>query len=383
VASASIVKYVPGERSVARAIDLCHGLDGLERDHRVLIKPNVVAGFSPDRVPYGITTTPEVVEELITLLLEHRCDDIVIGEGPTMPPEFGIPSDWAFEWSGIKELAEKLGVELIDFNREEYIQTELGGERFWIAKRAIEADFLIDVPVLKTHSTTFVSLGLKNLKGCLNPHSKKKFHRKDLNGFIAQLGAKLNPDLVVIDGIYGLERGPMGRNHRRMDLIVASKDLLSADVVGSSIMGFDPSSIPHIREFAGILGRGADLGEVEIMGEKLDDVRRAFEWEKPWYGLVEKAGIEGITLQEPGTTVCTGCGLSVWLGMQRFFQENRGARFDAEFCIGWGPRAVKDDALLFGACAIATNRDLKSAKRLRGCPPTVEGTYSFIRDALL
>ena len=100
---------------------------------------------------------------------------------------------------------------------------------------------MIDVPVLNTHAMTKVSLGMKNLKGCLSMNSKKKFHMADLEEMIALLNTQIPPQLTVIDGIYGMEKGPlsMGQAHR-MNLIMASQDVLSCDMVGAAVLGIDP-----------------------------------------------------------------------------------------------------------------------------------------------
>jgi len=75
---------------------------------------------------------------------------------------------------------------------------------------------LINVPVLKTHGQCKVSLGMKNLKGCLSMSSKRAFHGKDLHRMIALLNTKIKPKLTIIDGLYAMEHGPsaLGLAHR-------------------------------------------------------------------------------------------------------------------------------------------------------------------------
>lgn len=76
----------------------------------------------------------------------------------------------------------------------------------------LDCDYLINIPVLKTHSQTVVSLGIKNLKGLIDIPSRKKCHspdpEKDLHYYVSRLADKLSPMFTLIDGIYTNEMGP-------------------------------------------------------------------------------------------------------------------------------------------------------------------------------
>ena len=70
----------------------------------------------------------------------------------------------AFHFAGMDNVAKQYGIKLVDFEKEPYERLEIDGHKFSIAKAALETDFLINVPVLKTHGQTIVSLGMKNLR---------------------------------------------------------------------------------------------------------------------------------------------------------------------------------------------------------------------------
>jgi len=65
---------------------------------------------------------------------------------------------------------------------------------------------------------------------------------------ITLLNTKLRPSLTIIDGIYGLEKGPdfLG-SPRRMDLIIAGKDVFSCDIVGAMVMGIPPVEVEYLK----------------------------------------------------------------------------------------------------------------------------------------
>lgn len=154
-----------------------------------------------------------------------------IGEGTVFNKELGSSTARGFQWSGIARAARKHGIPLVDFNAGPFGEVTLDGTSVHVARAVRDADFVINVPVLKTHAQAKVTLGLKNLKGCLKITSKRKFHNLDLHGLIARLNTVIRPGLTIIDGIYALARGPdmSGQAHRR-NLIIASRDALSCDM---------------------------------------------------------------------------------------------------------------------------------------------------------
>jgi uncharacterized protein (DUF362 family) len=301
----AVVKYEETAEALRKAIDLANGFEELKRSDRVLLKPNVVWGGSKQMPQFGVVTTARIVEDLLQLFSEHGCE-ISIGEGTVVNEELGSNTFRGFKWSGIERMAKKFGAKLIDFNKESSEQVELNDTKVWIATSALEADFLINMPVLKTHVQTKVSLGLKNLKGCLQMRSKMEFHKRGLERMIALLGTKVKPELTIIDGIYANERGPgrIGTAHR-MNLIIAGRDILSCDITGSTILGIDPSTVDHLREFAAITDRSLDMETIDVRGEKVEDVTRPLEWDLNYEDIFRQAGIRGITVQKPGKAVCT------------------------------------------------------------------------------
>ena len=373
--SVSLIKYDGTSNAVARAVELCNGFEHLRENHKVLLKPNVLwGGGGTKKIPkYGFITTARIVEDVIKILREHGCRDISIGEGTIEDKELGSDTLKGYKWSGIAKVAKKYDVRLIDFNKQPYKQVELDGYKISISKIALEADFLVNLPVLKTHCQTKVSLGFKNLKGCLSMGSKRSFHETDLERMIALLNTEVKPALTIIDGIYAMEHGPsaMGTAHR-MNLIIAGKDNLSCDIVGSKVLGIEPSSVEYLKEFAAMTNRSLEISTIEVRGESIKDVSRKLEWTRDFEDVARRENINGLSFQFPGKRFCTGCVTHTESVMLGFCKDNKGTTFDdIEICAGGEVKPKKESKKVFlmGKCSIQANKDLKDAFRVKGCPP--------------
>jgi uncharacterized protein (DUF362 family) len=378
----ALVKFDGTRSSVTRALDLCDGLNGLKSGDRVLLKPNILWGGQKNMPQYGRVTTSIMVEYLLQILRDRGCREITIGEGTIPNRELDSSTARGFRWTGIERVAKRYGARLVDFNSETYEELYLEAVKVRVARCALECDFLIDIPVLKAHRQARVSLGMKNLKGCLALSSKKKFHMLDLNRLIALLNTKIRPSLTVIDGIYGLEKGPefLGTPHR-MDLIIAGKDVFSCDMVGAAVIGFKPDEVDHFREFAELAGRSLSLDGIEVRGEPIDKVARKFEWRLSFEEVFRHYGIEGLTIQEPGNSFCSGCSaiLSALTGV--LTKDCPGQILDGvEICMGREVRAKTESrkVLLLGDCAVSANKELKDVVKIKGCPAPILDTVMAV-----
>jgi uncharacterized protein (DUF362 family) len=384
----AIVKYDGSSNSLRKALELCSGLDSLKANNRVLLKPNVLWGGTRAVPPFGRITTSTIVEYLLQILRDRGCTDIAIGEGTILNKEMGSMTTRGYEWSGIGKVAKRYGVRLVDFNSEPYEEVRLENIRAKISKSVMECDFLIDLPVLKAHTQTKISLGMKNLKGCLAMSSKQAFHRHGLNRLIALLNMRIRPSLTIIDGIYGLERGPdiVGAIPHRMDLIIAGKDVFSCDIVGAMVMGIQPDGVEHLKEFASLTGRTVSLDRVEASGGPINQLAQKFEWRRSNEEILRQAGITGVTIQEPGLSLCSGCMIIMGVLVAVLTKDSPGVVLDGlEICGGRDVKAKRESKKVFliGDCAVSANKDLKDAVMVKGCPPPVVDTVmALVRKGL-
>jgi len=387
----SLVRFDGSLGSLRKAIELCNGFEKLTKNDKILIKPNNCFRHRTTP-PYGMVTTSQIVDGIVQLLLEHGCKDISIGEGAIIGifDELEPYTKRGFTGSGIDKVAQKYGVKTIDFNQGPFQELNLGGIKVHVAKTALETDFLINVPVLKTHFQTKVSLGFKNLKGSLSQASKKRFHiSKRIEKLICLLNEAVKSDLVIIDGIYMLEKGPetlAGIAHRK-DLIIASTDIFECDVVGSTILGIDPVQVDYLREFAERNNRSFDISTIQIEGEDIESLKEQLEWQfEPDKELITPSGITGLLAPSPGQTLCSGCGATLALVLSIFAKDNPQMDFGgAELYYGLELRPEIDTQkiFLYGDCAVRRNKSLQNAIKIEGCPPTLTGTLLVLMKALL
>ncbi len=393
----SLTSYSESPGSLRKALDLCEGLNGLKTGHRVLIKPNLVAWDDTFPIaPYGVYTTTRLVEDLVIILKEHGCQSITIGEG-SVEIKKGVGTMAAFKGLGYADLEKKYGVTLVDFNESKSEAfTFHDGHKLHIAKEAVETDFFINFPVLKTHGQTRVSLGLKNLKGCLKIASKKFCHHADLEleycfSFIADF---VRPALTVIDGIYALEKGALHYgNAYRKDLIIASTDPLAADMAAARSIGHDPREIGHFVHYANRHGRSLDGADYEVRGERPDDHVAPLKWDWAWTadntgpGAFAKMGITGPALPKYDDTLCSGCSPLANMANILVMSAHKGeALSKVEILNGKKMRGRPgyDKTVMLGNCIIKANRDnsnIREPIEVTGCPPAMEDVVGSLKAA--
>jgi uncharacterized protein (DUF362 family) len=388
--SVAIVKMGDQSNPVKTALEMSDGLRGLKPSHSVLIKPNLVIGGRKGVFPpFGKVTTSFVIEKLVKHLLELGCTKLAIGEGSALAPELGMDTTSAFKFSGVERVARQHGIQLIDFESGPYESVRLDDHPFKIAKADLETDFLINVPVLKTHGQTIVSLGMKNLKGCLKFSSKKHFHKLGiLSRLIALLNQQIRSHLTIIDGTFGLDRGPIMGTAHRMDLLVAGTDVLETELVGASLLGKNPADILHIREFGRITGRGVDLDQVEIKGPGIGELAKNLPWESDPNLCFARYDLKGIRVaSETGDpTICTGCSVTMEYPHYMFAKDNPRLNMNGmDVCIGENarPNPQANRIVLLGDCAIKHHKEAKNAIAFPGCPPDMGDYLRFLMNSSL
>src|SRR5512137_581758 len=257
----SIVRYERPFESVVKAVALSNGLDSLPSQAKLFIKPNVV--FWTKAVPFpkwGVVTTSRIVEDMVVLLKERGINDITIGEGSVLlkPKDMETPAH-AFRTLGYDSLQRRYGVKSVITFERPFEKVDVGeGIILNFNRDILQSDFVVNLPVLKTHTQTMVSLGIKNLKGTIDIPSRKKCHNEvpgmDLHRMVSKLFLPMPPMLTLVDGIYSHERGPnVDGQARRSNLLVASSDLLSVDRVGAKVLGFEPDKVPYLVHAANAL----------------------------------------------------------------------------------------------------------------------------------
>lgn len=386
--SVALKKFDGRYESFKDLINSSGGFNHLKKESKVLIKPNIVygGGALAKSPKYGIVTTTRVIEYIVMMLKEFGVENITIGEGSVANEELQFDSLTALKSNELDALAEKYGLSICDLNHDACETIRMNGHDIGVAKTALEADFFINVPVLKTHFMCKVSLACKNLKGCIPIPMKKLFHKKNLDKMIALLANSIKPDLTVIDGIYTLERGPIsaGRAYRS-DILVAGTDMLECDIVGSTLLGIDPQKVEHLSEYAALVKKGINCDAVEIIGDSIDELKCNLEYAFDPEILFTQAGIEGIRFKYPGKAWCTGCVTNCLAYMSTFAPAYKGLKFDGiEFCSAKEtvPDTGSKQVVLLGNCAIHKNKNVADAIQVKGCPPQISTITTTLAEVL-
>ncbi len=397
----AIVTYENPLESVRKAVELSHGLDHLPPNAKVFIKPNIV--FWTKDVPFpkwGVITTSRVVEDMVVLLKERGIDDITIGEGmiTSTPKDRKTPAH-AFENLGYTILKKRYGIKYINVFERPFEKVDCGaGVVLNFNTDILHNDFVVNLPVLKTHNQTKVSLGIKNLKGIIDINSRKKSHsadpKKDLNYHVARLANKMPPMFILLDGIYTNERGPSfdGRI-RRSNILIASTDILSADMVGARVLGYEPSDVPHLVHAAQDRGRILNLSDIEVLGKRIEDVASFHEYDFPYVEnntlrrSLAKMGIKGLSYPKYDLSMCTYCSAINGIILFAIAQAWKGEPWDdVEVLTGkiMKPTPGKKKTILLGKCMYEANKEHPNIQEMipvKGCPPSPKTVIKAFHQA--
>lgn len=397
----SVVRYETPYASLQQAVEMAAGLEHLPKNPRVFIKPNILFWTRKTNFPkWGVITTSRVVEDTVALLKEYGVEDITIGEGLVLldAKDRETPAH-AFSSLGYEKLKQRYGVKYMNIFDRPFEKVDMGEEiTLSFNKDVMESDFVVDLPVMKTHAQTVVSLGIKNLKGLIDIPSRKKCHSpdpvKDLHFMVARLADKMPPMLTIIDGIFTNERGPSidGRMHRQ-NLLVASKDVLSADMTGARLLGYQPEEVPYIAHAAKNRNRPTDLSDVEVKGIPIEDAASPHEFTFPYNEEgalpkpLEKKGISGLNYYKYDSTLCTYCSGVNGIILTAISYAWKGEPWDdVEVLTGkiMQPNPEKKKTILLGKCMYQAHKDNPQINEMipvKGCPPKPEQILKAFHQA--
>ena len=206
----------------------------------VALKPNLVVAASPET---GATTHAGVLSGAIEYLRDHGFRDISIIEGSWVGDDTGR----AFRAAGYEAVGKKYGVPLFDLKRDKTCRVDTPLRPMDICCRALDADYLINLPVLKGHCQTAMTCALKNCKGCLPDREKRRFHAEGLMRPIAALAAALRPELTIVDSLCGDLDFEEGGNPVPTGRMLLGEDPVQLDAYGCRLMGLALEQAPYIQ----------------------------------------------------------------------------------------------------------------------------------------
>ncbi len=278
---------------------------------RVTIKPNLTGTTWTDAsLPAPATelfvTHPALVEALAELLIDSGAGQIRIADG--------LGDEAIFQAWGYTDVAARVNAQLVDLCKPapygDFVSYPVGPARqiydvFSMNAVLKETDVFISFAKMKCHSTTGVTLSLKNLIGIApislyrreeSHNNRSAFHESTIyDQRLPRVAVDLNlaapVHLALVDGIKTAEAGAgawdKGYNPVQPGLLIASKNPVAADAVSAAVMGFDPDAPSGSYPFSYAdnhlaLARDAGLGtnrlsEIGVVGAQIADVSYPFK----------------------------------------------------------------------------------------------------------
>jgi uncharacterized protein (DUF362 family) len=310
---------------VSNAVTQAGGLDFIKAGQTVVLKPNLVTAYtdhyrmSPaDKTVNGISTDWRVVNAVADLVRAKvgSTGKILVMEGSTMSTTqaYSALGYTKTNMSAVDELIAIEGSSCSDRTTSALVQkTGKSGTQYWVNKRYVEADVVISIPTLKTHSSAGITGAVKNLgigttpigqfsgdAGITGDCTRSKTagagsidHStpEALGSFIRDYYSIRPADFVVMDGLQGIQHGPSpafdlkpgdagywdyASSRMNMRLILAGRNPVAVDTVEALVMKCDPKKVPHLTKLeADGLGT-TDISQITVVGKQLSDVAKPF-----------------------------------------------------------------------------------------------------------
>lgn len=217
----------------------------VKKGETVVIKPNIGWDVTPERAG---NTNPRLVARIVKHCLEAGAKEVYV---------FDHTCDNAqrcYRTSGIEQAVKDAGGKMAPGGSEGYYQevTIAGGTSLTKAKEhelVLKSDVFINVPVLKSHSSTRLTIAMKNLMGSV--WDRGYWHSNDLHQCIADFSSYRKPTLNVVDAYAVMKRnGPRGVSVSDVAVMKAqllSRDPVAIDAAATKLFGLEPASVRYIK----------------------------------------------------------------------------------------------------------------------------------------
>jgi uncharacterized protein (DUF362 family) len=239
----------------------------VKRGQTVLIKPNIGWDATPER---GANTHPELVGHLVKLCLNAGAKSVSIFDNTC--------DQWqrTYENSGIEKAARDAGAIVVNGKDESlYREVEIPNgvklKRAHVHSLVLDSDVFFNVPVLKHHSGSLMTAGMKNLMGVV--WDRGDYHRTDLHQTIADFLTFKQPTLNILDAYHPMVRnGPRGISTAdlvEMRTLLASTDIVALDAAAAKMLSHQPADVRHVKIADGMKLGTMNLDQVEVRRFKL------------------------------------------------------------------------------------------------------------------
>ena len=354
------------EEEVEKLIQLAGGANIIVPGDTVLLKPNIHA---IQLYTTGGTTNPYLIAAVAKWAYKQGAKEVIVGDSPF----HGCPEpEKCFTDTGMGEMVEKAGAKWVTFGKHDFrifqkassfLPDEIG-----ISKFVFDCDKIINISAMKTHFNCLVTLGMKNLKGCIRGKDKAAFHKINLDRAIVALNKLVRPHFTIVDGTIGMEgMGPAVGTPVNCNLLIAGRDIVAVDSVASFLMGIEPEEVMTIK-----FGYQADLGEmdlekIEVVGEMLAETK--MRWKRPDSTIAEK--FPELKIRNKGA--CSGCNMNLLGALNQLGRTRQ--EFKRKIIVMGQDTPLDEKSALVGKCTASFWKDYD---HLPGCPPKLEAIMDFI-----
>lgn len=246
-----------------KAIESLGGMKAfVKKGQKVVLKPNIGWDVPPERAG---NTNPVLVKRIVQHCYEAGAKEVYVFDNTC--------DDWkrCYSNSGIEKAVKDAGGKIVSGDSERYYQQVdvKKGKKLTSTKvheLILDSDVFINVPILKHHSSTDLTIAMKNLMG--NVWDRGYWHRNNLHQCIADCTSFKKPDLNIVDAYYVLKRnGPRGVSKGDVVLMksqIISTDIVAADAAAAKLFGTDPEDISYIKLAAEMKLGIMDLSKLNI-----------------------------------------------------------------------------------------------------------------------
>lgn len=258
----NLYEFEPIIEKINTAVELLGGWDKyVKPQDNVLLKVNLIGPKPSDS---AAVTHVEFVRAMVRILKSRDCR-VWIGDSSGGAIAGIAPTAQGFMVSGYEKMAMEEGAEIKNFDREGVVAVKPESqceEAMYIAKPMFDADVVINLPKLKTHSAQIFSGAVKNVFGCIPGLRKAKYHKMapdsgDFGQIICDIHKATKIRLHIMDGILAMQgEGPTAGSIYQAGKILISEDPLALDTVAAKMLGMDLEDVPILET-----ARKRNLGE--------------------------------------------------------------------------------------------------------------------------
>lgn len=332
--------------------------EGLPRKALIGLKPNLVMAKPSTS---GATTSPEITAGIIEYFQGKGFANLLILESAWV----GDSTRKAFDVCGYRELSRTYGVPLADLKKDKAVKLQAGGLEISVCARALDVDFLVNIPVLKAHCQTRLTCALKNLKGIIPDREKRRFHSLDLHKPIALLNKLVKTDLVIVDAIMGDLTYEGGGNPVEMGRIIGGRDAVLVDSYAAGLLGFLPGEIQYLT-----LAAGMGIGQLANPHTPVREYRRE---NRRAVSLKPSPRVKKLARRIVEKSACSPCYGALIHALMRLEEEGLLHRLPDNLYLGRDFQGEEGPYMGVGQC---TAGFLKS---IPGCPPKARDIFEYLK----